>query len=480
MMGIKDKIDRTQVEIISLEDLVPKNHLVRKLEKAINLDFIYDEVRDLYKPYGRESIDPVVLIKIIMIQYIFGIRSMRQTLQEIEVNNAYRWYLGYGIYEELPHFSTFSKNYSRRFKDTDLFENIFARVLSEVNKYGFIDDENIFIDGTHIKANANTHKYKNEVVEESVRVYEEALQAEITRDREAHNKKPLKENEKEVKKNVKVSTTDPESGLFHKGEHKKVFAYSSNTACDKNNYILGFEVTAGNIHDSVSFWPLYEKIVALHPNVKGIVVDSGYKIPAIAKQIIDDDKMPIMPYKRPMTKDNFFKKHEYVYDEYYDCYICPNNKILKYSTTNRDGYREYKSNKCDCSNCPYLKQCTESKNHVKVVTRHVWEEYMEKVEDIRHTSGMREIYKLRSETIERVFADAKEKHGMRYTQYRGIKKVKMELNLLFACMNLKKLANWLDRKGLFLSDLLKYSNKLWKIFSDIFLYNIKWSKCISI
>ncbi len=113
MMGIKDKIDRTQVEIISLEDLVPKNHLVRKLDKAINLDFIYDEVRDLYKTFGRESIDPVVLIKIIMIQYIFGIRSMRQTLKEIEVNNAYRWYLGYGMYEELPHFSTFSKNYSR-------------------------------------------------------------------------------------------------------------------------------------------------------------------------------------------------------------------------------------------------------------------------------------------------------------------------------------------------------------------------------
>ena len=481
MMGIKDKIDRSQVEIISLEDLVPKNHLVRKLERAINLDFIYDEVRDLYKPFGRESIDPIVLIKIIMIQYIFGIRSMRQTLKEIEVNMAYRWYLGYGMYEELPHFSTFSKNYSRRFKDTNLFENIFARILIEINKYGFIDDENIFIDGTHIKANANTHKYKNDVVEESVKVYEEALQAEITKDRAAHNKKPLKEKaQKDVKKNIKISTTDPESGYFHKGEHKKVFAYASNTACDKNNYILGFEVAAGNIHDSVSFWPLYEKMIDLHPNSKRIVVDSGYKIPAIAKQIIDDGKTPIMPYKRPMTKDGFFKKHEYVYDEYYDCYICPNNKLLKYTTTNRDGYREYKSNKCDCSNCPHLNKCTGSKNHVKVVTRHVWEEYMEKVEDIRHTIGTREIYKLRSETIERVFADAKEKHGMRYTQYRGIKKVRMELNLLFACMNLKKLATWLDRKGLLPLKFLNSIKKFWKIKNNILQNKIKWFKCSSI
>lgn len=482
MMGVKDKIDRSQIELLSLDDLVPKNHLVRKLERAINLDFIYDEVRDLYKPYGRESIDPVVLIKIVMIQYIFGIRSMRQTLKDIEVNNAYRWYLGYGLHEELPHFSTFSKNYSRRFKDTDLFENIFARILLEVNKYGFIDDENIFIDGTHIKANANTHKYKNQVIKESAKVYEEALQAEIAKDRENHGKKPLKEKTptEELKKNIKVSTTDPESGLFHKGEHKKVFAYASNTACDKNNFVLGFEVTPGNVHDSVSFWSIYEKIKEKHPNVKGIVVDSGYKIPAIAKQIIDDGKLPIMPYKRPMTKEGFFRKHEYVYDEYYDCYICPNNKILKYTTTNRDGYREYKSNKCDCMNCPHLKQCTESKQHIKVVTRHVWEEYIEQVEDIRHTVGIKEIYKLRSETIERVFADAKEKHGMRYTQYRGLAKVKMELNLLFACMNLKKLANWLARKGLLPTYMLHRLTIICKcMLKNNFYYN-KRAKCYCI
>lgn len=85
---------------------------------------------------------------------------------------------------------------------------------------------------------------------------------------------------------------------------------------------------------------------------------------------------------------------------------------------------------------------------VKVVTRHVWEDYLENVEDIRHTCGIKEIYSLRSPTIERVFADTKEKHGMRYTQYRGIKKVRMELNLLFACMNLRKLTIWLDRLGL--------------------------------
>ena len=138
-----------------------------------------------------------------------------------------------------------------------------------------------------------------------------------------------------------------------------------------------------------------------------------------------------------MTKKGFFKKYEYVYDEYYDCYICPNNQVLSYRTTNRDGYREYKSSGTVCENCPYLEQCTQSKDHVKVVTRHIWEPYLETCEDIRHTLGMKELYSLRKETIERVFASAKENHGFRYTQMYGKARMEMKVGLTFAFMNLK-------------------------------------------
>lgn len=448
MMGKKDYSERSQVQIASLDDLVPSGHLVRKLEEAIDLSFIYDEVKDLYKPYGRESIDPVVLMKIVILQYVFGIPSMRKTIKEIEVNLAYRWYLGYGLYEDIPHFSTFGKNYTRRFKDTDLFQKIFSRILMEVDACGFLDTESLFIDGTHIKASANPHKYQNETMEKEARCYEKELQEEIEKDRLEHGKKPLKEKETTPETiNKKVSTTDPDSGWFHKGEHKQVFAYAANTCCDKNNYVIDFEVTAGNVHDSVSFWELYRKVSERVKYPKYYVMDAGYKIPAIARTLIEEGKVPVMPYKRPMTKKGYFRKSDYVYDEYFDCYLCPNNQILKYSTTNRDGYREYKSDGKKCKDCPYQNQCTGSKDHVKVVSRHVWEGYMEKVEEIRHQTGMKEIYQKRKETIERVFADGKEKHGMRYTQYRGLAKVTMELTLLFACMNLKKLAIWKWRKG---------------------------------
>ncbi len=151
-----------------------------------------------------------------------------------------------------------------------------------------------------------------------------------------------------------------------------------------------------------------------------------------------------------MTKEGFFKKHEYAYDEYYDCYICPNDKVLKYSTTNRDGYREYKSDSSKCEQCELRNKCTESKNKTKVINRHLWESCMEELEDIRHTPKYKDIYDDRKETIERVFADGKELHTLRYTKFKGLERNRNFLYLLFSCMNLKKLAIKLHRNGLFL------------------------------
>lgn len=461
MLNCNRKEKQSQINMVCIEDLVPKDHILRDIDKAIDFNFIYDEVKDLYSAdTGRPSIDPVVLFKIVLIQYTFGIRSMRQTIKEIEVNNAYRWFLGYDLLEPIPHFSTFGKNYSRRFAGTDIFEKIFTYILAEAVKAGFVDASAVFVDATHIKANANNKKYVNELVKLEAKNYEKELTDEINRDRTEHGKKPLKDNDHDDDqdnnsgtpssdtKNVKKSTTDPECGLFHKGEHKVQFAYTAHTACDKHNFILGVDVAPGNVHDSVMFDDLYKQLLRDFPEVEMVGIDSGYKTPWIMKQIFDSGRKPATPYKRPMTKQGFFKKYEYVYDEYFDQYICPNNKLLDYSTTNRDGYREYKSNPEDCKKCPYREQCTQSKAFQKVVTRHVWEEYMELAEDVRHSPEGKETYKLRCETIERVFADAKENHAMRYTQFRGLARLKMQVLLTFSCMNLKKLAKWKKKRGL--------------------------------
>ena len=374
-------------------------------------------------------------------------------------NVAYRWFIGLELTDPVPHFLTFGKNYTRRFKDTDLFEQIFQHILEECYRFKLVDPTEVFVDATHVKARANNKKMQKRIAHQEALFYEDMLRKEINEDRAAHDKKPLKDKDDNNQgsgggssdkfsdytddvpldgKEIKCSTTDPESGWFHKGEHKNVFAYGIETACDKNGWILDFTVNPGNEHDSRTFKGLYDKLKDIGMEV--CVVDAGYKTPAIAKLLIDDGIKPLFPYKAPMTKDGYFKKYEYAYDEYYDCYVCPNGKVLKYSTTNRDGYREYKSCGDECCSCPYLSQCTNSKNHVKVITRHIWEPYMEMCEDIRHTLGMKDLYSHRKETIERIFGTAKENHGFRYTQMYGRARMHMKVALTFACMNLKKLA----------------------------------------
>lgn len=189
MMTERNTCFRNKSNRVTIDTLVPNNHLVRKLDKAINLDFIYDEVRDLYSPRGRSSIDPVVLFKLIIIQNIFGIKSMRKTIEEINVNLAYRWYLNYDIDETVPHFGTFSKNYIRRFKDTDIFTNIFDKILQQAINRGFVDTTKVFIDGTHIKANANSKKLENKLTIKRKNEYIQLLDQEIEKHREKNGKK---------------------------------------------------------------------------------------------------------------------------------------------------------------------------------------------------------------------------------------------------------------------------------------------------
>jgi transposase len=435
---------RNNMQLVDLEVLVPQEHLLRKIDKVVDFNHIYDLVEDLYcEDNGRPAVDPVVLVKMVLIQHLFGIKSLRQTVKEIDMNIAYRWFLGFDLTTKIPHFSTVSYAFVQRFP-SEIFEEIFTWILEEAVAKGYIDARTIFIDATHIKANANKKKNRKVLAQKTAHRYDEQLRKEINQDRLQNGKKQLKDKDDDNngERQITVSTTDPDCGLFHKGEHKVEFAYTAHVACDKHNFVLGFEVTPGNVHDSIVFDAVYDEIVAVFPEIETVTVDAGYKTPWICKKIIDDHRNPSTPYKRPMGQKDFFRPYEYVYDEYYNCVICPNNQVLAYATTNKEGYREFKSKPAICQDCPYLKKCTNSKTCRKVVTKHIWENYIEQAEDFRHSLPGRKSYSKRGQTIERVFADAKEKHAMRYTMHRGLTRVKNWVRLKFAAMNLKKLAMW--------------------------------------
>lgn len=446
----------------TIEELVPKNHLVRMIDECMDFTFIEDEVENLYSPFGRASIPPIVLFKLLIINKIFGINSMRKTCEECKVNLAYRWFLGLSIDDDIPNYSTWCQNYKRRYKDSDIFNIIFKKILKQAIEYDFVDMSSVFYDGTHQKANANKRKCTDEEVEIEAKSYNDELLNEINNVRKEHNQKEFKKvtnqelvfneitGEEEIKvktKHIKKSITDPESGDYHKGEHERCFAYTHNTCCDKNGFVIDFETTPGNVHDSVSFEKVREKVMEEHKDEIDIeVLDAGYKTPAICKLILDSGKIALLPYTRPKGSKELFRKKEFIYNEEPDYYTCPNNEILKYSTTDRNGYKIYKCSKTKCDGCPFKNKCTKSKTSSKTISRHVWQSYVEQVNELRYTETWKETYPLRKETIERVFAICKEQMGLRYTRICGLEKNRCNSSMIFACHNLKKMALWKNKK----------------------------------
>ncbi|MDD1830217.1 transposase, partial [Photobacterium sp. ZSDE20] len=205
-----------ELEMVTMEQLVPKHHLVRKIDQVIDFEFIRDEVAHLYcQDNGRPPVDPVRLFKIILLGYIFGIKSERQLVKEIEVNVAYRWFLRMSLTEKVIHASTLSQNRIRRFNGTDIFERIFTNIVLQAMDKGLVAGNELFTDSTHLKANANKKKFTNEQQAVRTSAYLEMLNEDVAKEREAEGKKPLAERKSEPKlKNTKVSTTDSESGFM--------------------------------------------------------------------------------------------------------------------------------------------------------------------------------------------------------------------------------------------------------------------------
>ena len=222
-----------------------------------------------------------------------------QLLRKIDAaaNVAYRWFLGYTMSQPLPHFATISYAFCHRFT-AEVMEGVFRWVLEEVSRAGYLSPEAVFVDGTHIKANANLKKHVQKQIPVAAKRYQKQLDEEIEADRSAHGKKPLKKDD-------------------------------------------------------------------------------------------DDNKPP---------------KEKTVIESTTD----PQNQVLSYAITNREGYREYKSKSYVCKNCPVRERCTQSQQCTKTVTCHVWHDYIERAEDVRHSPLGKATYALRSQTIERVFADVKD------------------------------------------------------------------------
>ena len=203
------------------------------------------------------------------------------------------------------------------------------------------------------------------------------------------------------------------------------------------------------MHDSVAFDKVYEELMNdYEEEIDNVCLDSGYNTPAICKKIDDTKKEALMPYSRPKGRKDkdLFNKKEYEYNKELDCYVCPTGEILELKTVDKQGYKIYKSNSKNCSTCPLREKCTKSKNNQKVITRHIWQDKKDEVNKKRYEELFKKEYPKRKQTVERIFADCKEHHGLRFTRVRGLEKNSNQALLIFACHNLKKMAIWKSNK----------------------------------
>jgi transposase len=439
------------MEFVSIEELVPKDHLLRKIDRVIDFGFIREKVNGLYcADNGRPAIDPVVLFKMLFLGYLYGVRSERQLVREIQVNVAYRWFIGFGLTDKIADASTFSQNRRRRFRESTIYQEIFDGIVEQAFHRRLISGRVLYSDSTHLKASANKNKFKKEQIEESTRGYLAELEAAIDADRKAHGKKslPTKAQEPE-RKEVKVSTTDPDSGyMVRDGKPEGFFYLDHRTVDGKHNLITDSHVTPANVHDSIPYLErLDRQCEHFGFEVEAVGLDAGYMTAPICKGLEAREIYGVIGYRRPTHRDGYLRKRDFHYDADLDGYLCPNGQLLTYRTTNREGYREYRSDPKLCCVCPLLASCTQNAQKIKTVTRHVWEESRERVDAHRLTEEGRRIYKRRKETIERSFADGKELHGQRYVRMRGLLRAQEQCLLAAACQNMKKMALILTRES---------------------------------
>ena len=426
MITIKKEV-QSKIVFMTMEEIVPEDSIFRKIDKYIDFTFIYEEVKDLYcENNGRPSIDPVVLFKIVFIQALDGIKSMRQTCKKIKVDAEYRWFLGIPFGEDTPHFSTFSKNYERRFKDSDIFEKIFIEIVNQAIKYRLVDGTTFYTDSTHKKANANKNKYDDCIVE-NIKERRKWLEEEINEERIKQGRKPFEYKDEIEEKHIKVSTIDKESGYYHRDNKEKGFMYLDHrTVDDKCNIIVDCYITKGNVHDSNPFIERCEYIKNTFGfSLKNYAVDSGYLTLDIKKYFIDNNIFGVFGYRRYGTTKSRKEKRKYEYVKELDIYYeKETGEILEYNgLIDKNGYKSYKNI-----------------DKTKIVKRHIHEEWNEQFNKNRLSDFGKELYQKRKEHVERSFADSKQNHGYRYAMYKGVKKNQHYTWLVCAAQNMKNIA----------------------------------------
>jgi transposase len=424
-----------------LDDRVPKDHLLRRIDCFVMtaLADMHERLKPYYSEIGRPSVDPELMIRMLIVGYCYGLRSERRLTQEVELHLAYRWFCRLDLDDKVPHHSTFSENRLHRFRESDVFRHIFERVVMACMAAGLVKGEGFAVDASVMEANASRYhgKAPDEIAwaepERQTRAVKEYLAA-LQADAEANpDRKPPKV----------ISPSDPCSAWTAKANKRVQFGYGLNYLIDiENTVIVDVEATPARTYDEVAATKTMiertDKRLGLKP--KRLAADTAYGTGKFLGWLIGAGITPHIPvWDKSTREDGTLSRSDFRWDKRRGVYICPNNKVLHTSGTVHEGRTLlYRASKLDCDVCALKARCCP-----KQLARKIPRDVHEEARDVaRQLMGTKAFLRSRDERkrVEMRFAHLKIHHGFERMRLRGLSGARDEFHLAAIVQNLKTLA----------------------------------------
>lgn len=432
MMGKQN--GQIQIAILDIDSMIPEDHLLRQIKDHVNFGFIYEKAAPYYSNVGRKSIDPVILIKMLLIGYLYGIKSERRLEEEVSLNLAYRWFCEIDLMHRVPDHSTFSQNRKRRFKDAGIFREIFNEIVLKCVQLGIVSGETGVADGSFLPSNVSwASRYETvEAIQRSTIKYMEELETGLS-SMPGYKKPENVETEKESLK----SSTDPECGYIHQARKKGLGYLTEMTVDTSHGIITGVDCYPANQRES--------DIILTH--LKGqpceyqeIGLDGGYDIGAVHRGL---ELLGINGYTAIREYQNNAIKKGFRYDAEKDHFVCMQGEYLEfqkliYKRATQNYYRLYSRSKKQCKKCPMYATCATDLGTARINASAYYPAFYRNNRKVG-TSGYLRIMRLRKIWAEGTFAVLKREHKLNKIQKRGLEKATEECLLSATALNLKRL-----------------------------------------
>lgn len=424
-----------------LEDQVPENHLLRLIDRHIKFDFVRVKLKDSYSEMGRPSIDPELLLRILLVGYLYGVTSERKLVEELRMHLAWRWFTGLGFDQEIPHHSTFSKNRHGRFQESNLFRQLFEEIVTRCVEAGLVKGEHMSVDGSFIQANADHHSRvpREQIVEvaEVNRTVREYLA-------ELEQENPV---EPPVPQQDQVSTTDPDSTYATKGGPARLGYYDNYLVDNASCVIVGVQATAARLsQESLAAREMIESFYEREGRQpRTLTADTSYGNGELLHWLEQRGITPYIRVKENAQRHNdLYGIDKFTYDPAANRYICPQGKTLTYVGVNElNRTHVYASTPKRCRDCPQKPQCT--RGHCRFVNIHIYEPARQRAQERAKMPEFVQAQRARRK-VEALFAELKNQIGLRRLRLRRLRFVREQFYLAATVQNLKRLVRFLSSR----------------------------------